>query len=143
MKQSEFSYLIAQSNFKIGFRGALSLIIAEIIDANTSEGVDITSIDYFEFKRREFAYSLKGADGSMDRYVHDLRPLFPAAESTEPYFPFTLTEDVQQKNGVCDIDEVETQLYLRIKAGGFFNYWAKALPEDKGKMYDVNTKQWS
>ena len=114
MKQSEFNYLIKQDNFKAGFRGALSLLIAEIVDANTAENVDITTIDYFEFKRREFAYSMKGANGSFDRYLSDLRSLFPKKESESSYYPFTVIEPTVEnklQSIQFDIDDVADVLF--------------------------------
>lgn len=141
MKQSEFNYLTKQDNFKIGFQGALALLIAEIVDANTAEGISINDITLFEKKRRDWAYRMKGADGSVLKFIYDLRPLFPTAETT-PFAPFNMGEPTDQlPYGLVDIDQVEEVLSQRIKAGGYINYWADAMPEDNGKMLQSNG-QW-
>jgi len=134
MKNSEFAQIKGQHQFKDGFKGALSFIIAGIIDWYTKKDVDGNyvrskeTIDQWDWLRVNFAYSLKGQDGNVNKYVDDLRPLFPVLEDS----PFTLTD------GKCDSDEVESELITRISAGGYFNYWAGAKPEHKGKMFVNN-----
>jgi len=139
MKQSEFNYIKRHGNFTTGFKGALAQIIAEIIDTNTADDVSIETIDYKEYKRREWAYSMAGTEGNVKKYIDDLRPLFPTME-TGAYHPFKLDEtDSQWADGVPNIDDAELILYQRIKDGGYDNYWAKVKSEDIGKMY-INGK---
>ena len=139
MKHSNFTNIKIHRNFKAGFQGALALIIAEIIDWFTEKDVNGNYkrnkdvIDAWDNARVNFAYSLKGKDGEVIKYIDDLRPLFPVNEivSDNKYAPFTLMDDPlnQNPNGIPDIDDVETILYQRIKAGGYINYWAGATPE--------------
>ena len=146
MKTQEFNDLIKQDAFKEGFKGALSLLIAEIVDANTQvdgDGkfiTDITTIDYFEYKRREWAYKMGGMNGSVEKYLSDLRPLFPPDQAGD-YEPFTIPqENSEYIPSKVDATEVEDQLKARIEEGGFINYWAGCRSEDQGKTYQNG--QW-
>jgi len=139
MKHSEFTKIKSHDNFKAGFQGALSLIVSEVIDWFTEKDHDGNyvrtkkTIDQWDYKRVQFAYSLKGADGNVLKYIDDLRPLFPSTEEPEiPFFPFDMSDksDPQwEKTGMPNADDVELHLYQRIKEGGYFNYWAMATPE--------------
>ena len=146
MKQSKFNYIIKQQEFKTGFQGALSLIVAEIVNwytENDENGDYIRTkdnIDQWDYTRIEYAYKLAGADGNVNKLVFDLRPLFPVEEVVEgnDFYPFTLDEGNPNQNadGIPNIDDVEAILFERIKLGGYFNYWAKAKPEHVGKLWN-------
>ena len=146
MNADNFNFLTRKNTFKVGFRSALSLIISDIVNDSTalSEGETPTytktklNIDLFEFTRREKAYALSGQNANIDRYIDDLRPMFPPNEANEvnEFFPFELID------GELTASNVEDVLYGRMKEIGYFNYLSGCKPEMVGVMWDTVTKAW-
>ncbi|MCP4987231.1 MAG: hypothetical protein GY928_14630 [Colwellia sp.] len=144
MKNSEWLLIKGMYQFGSGFKGALSFVAAGVVDWYTEKYIDgdtipagksigdykrdKSTIDQWDWMRVQFAYALKGQDGSLKRYIDDLRPLFPANQVS----PFVII------GGACDSDVVEIELLTRITASGIFNYWAESRPEHKGVMFIDN-----
>ncbi len=145
MKNSEWLLVKGMYQFESGFKGALSFVAASVVDWYTEKYIDgdtlppgksigdykrdKSTIDQWDWMRVQFAYALKGQDGSLKKYIDDMRPLYPSGEAS----PYVITD------GSCDSDVVEADLLTRITASGIFNYWAESRPEHKGAMWNGNT----